>query len=437
MPQQGPEPGASRVRDGLPAPVNLDDLMEPFASRGVDLSLERLRRALAAGGHPERRFTAVQVAGTNGKGSIATFLHAILQAAGLHCGVYRSPHLVSWCERIVLGEHWIDPATLRADLGRWRDLANAHQLTPFELFTAAAFARFAAADLAFTVLEVGLGGRLDATTVHPHRPVVGFGAIGLDHCEQLGSDLAAIAAEKAGVLSPGCVAISGPQEPEAAQVLSQAAARVGAELRWVDPLATEAEGGPVLGLAGAIQRSNAAVAVAMASALAERCWPVGARALDGAALAAGLAAARWPGRLETRHYRGTQLLLDGAHNPPAATMLRRELERRGAGQRHWLLGIQRHKDAPTLMRELLAEGDRALVVPIAGCSCWSLRELAQACPALAGQMAEAPDVAAGLAQLVEPVKRVDGIGLEPSEVTAVVAGSLHLLGEVIPLLDAD
>ena len=160
------------------------------------MGLERMRQALAAGGHPERRFAAVQVAGTNGKGSIATQLHAILRAAGLRCGIYRSPHLQSWCERIQLDDRWIDAQQLRDDLARWRPIAANHNLTPFELLTAAAFDRFAAADLDLTVLEVGLGGRLDATTAHPRRLVVGFGAIGLDHCEHLGPDHAAIAAEK-------------------------------------------------------------------------------------------------------------------------------------------------------------------------------------------------------------------------------------------------
>jgi dihydrofolate synthase/folylpolyglutamate synthase len=319
-----PEPVAAEPETtGAPEPVDLDDLLEPFASRGIDLGLRRLEGALAAGGHPERRFRAVQVAGTNGKGSIATFLHAILRAAGLRCGIYRSPHLVSWCERIQLDDRWIAPATLRADLARWRPIAAAHQLTPFEWLTAAAFDRFALAKLDVSVLEVGLGGRLDATTAHPHRPVVGFGAIGLDHCEHLGADLASIAREKAGVLSAGCLAFSAPQAPEVATMLEAEAHRLGAELRWVAPLAAPEAGGPELGLPGMVQRSNGAVAVAMARALAERGWPRPEAPLSEAAILAGLAAARWPGRLETRHFRGVPLLLDGAHNPPAAVVLRR------------------------------------------------------------------------------------------------------------------
>ena len=417
---------------GLPDPVDLDDLLEPFARRGIDLGLERMQRALAAGGHPERRFAAVQVAGTNGKGSISTFLHAIRRAAGLRCGVYRSPNLVRWCERFQLHDNWIDPGTLRADLARWRPIAAAHQLTPFELLTAAAFDRFANADLDLTVLEVGLGGRLDATTAHSDRPVVGFGAIGLDHCDHLGADVASIAREKAGVLSAGCLAISGPQSSDAAAVLEAEARRVGAELRWVAALASPEEGGPSLGLAGEVQRSNAAVAVAMARALAERAWPRPESPLREAAIATGLAAARWPGRLETRRFCGSPLLLDGAHNPPAAAVLRRELDRLGSGPRHWLIGIQRHKEGPEMLRLLLRPGDRVLIVPIPDHRSWSRDELAAACPGLADQLEMVNDPGTGLRQLSAALRQDQGP--IPNRLV-VVAGSLHLLGAVIPLLD--
>ena len=416
---------------GSPQPVDLDDLLEPFASRGMDLGLERLQGALAAGGHPERRFRAVQVAGTNGKGSIATFLHAILRAAGLRCGIYRSPHLVSWCERIQLNDRWIAPATLRADLAHWRPIAAAHQLTPFEWLTAAAFDRFARADLDLSVLEVGLGGRLDATTAHPQRPVVGFGAIGLDHCEHLGADLASIAREKAGVLTAGCLAISAPQPPEAAAMLEAEARRLGAELCWVEPLAAAEAGGPTLGLSGVVQRSNGAVAVAMARGLAERGWPRQETPLSEAAILAGLASARWPGRLETRHFRGVPLLLDGAHNPPAAVVLRRELDRLGTGARLWMIGIQRHKDGASVLRALLGPEDRALIVPIPDHRAWSLDALAAACPDLAGQLASLPDLEAGLQQLITSGASDTRLG----RAVPVVAGSLYLLGAVIPLLD--
>ncbi len=413
----------------LPPPVDLGDLLEPFARRGVDLGLERLAGALAEGGHPERCFAAAQVAGTNGKGSICTFLHAILWAAGVHVGTYRSPHLVSWCERIQIDEDWIAPDTLREDLARWQPLARQHRLTPFELITAAAFEHFARERVDLAVLEVGLGGRLDATTVHPRRPVIGFGAIGLDHREHLGDTLAAIAAEKAAVMGPGCRAFSSAQEPEARRVLEADARRRGASLQWLDPLPAVADGGPRLGLAGDLQRHNGAVAVAMARALTAPDGPLAGTPLDAATIRAGLEAARWPGRLERHHWRGRELLIDGAHNPPAAAALRRELDRLDGGveagrPRRWLLGIQRHKEGAVMLEQLLRPGDRAAVVAVPDHASWSRQELAAACPALAHQLEEAGTLEAGLDSLLAP-------GPLP-----LVAGSLFLLGAVLPLLDA-
>ncbi|MFN7894891.1 MAG: bifunctional folylpolyglutamate synthase/dihydrofolate synthase [Cyanobacteriota bacterium] len=430
----------------LPPPVDLDDLLQPFAGRGIKLGLDRMQAALADGGNPERRFAAVQVAGTNGKGSIATQLHCILLAAGWRCGIYRSPHLVSWCERIQLDAAWIDADTLRADLGRWLAIAQRHGLSPFELFTAAAFDRFAAEGLPLVVLEVGVGGRLDATTAHPHRQVVGFGPIGMDHCDLLGDNLAAIAREKAAVMAGARVAISGPQAPEVAQVLHQEARRWDCSLRWVEPLASAAQGGPRLGLAGNLQRSNAAVAVAMAEALHALGWTLSPQAIQ-----RGLAAARWPGRLERRQFRGFPLLLDGAHNPPGAQALRDELDRLQAeaeaglgichgsggdsaggsgsgsdlGPRRWLLGMQITKDAPQLLDALLRPGDQVALVPVPDLPSWSRAELVAARPLLAPQLSEVASPCEGLEWLVA----------SPGPLP-VVAGSLHLLGAVIPHLDA-
>ena len=417
---------------GLPAPVDLDPILASCTGRGIDLGLDRLQAALAAGGHPERRFPAVQVAGTNGKGSIATFLHAILQAAGLRTGIYRSPHLQSWCERIQLGQQWIDGDTLKDDLRRWLPLANQYSLTVFEVFTAAAMDRFAKEELDLVVLEVGLGGRLDATTAHPDRRVVGFGPIGLDHQDVLGSTLAEIAAEKAGVLTASQVAISGPQAPAVVQVLEQQAQRSGCVLHWVEPLAGEAAGGLPLGLPGTFQRSNGAVAVAMAETLIAQGWPISKQAI-----AMGLRQARWPGRLELRRWQGREVLLDGAHNPPSAEALKQELNQldqgaqgegqtpaaSGSGGRRWLLAMQRTKDAPALLDALLGPEDRAAIVALADLPCWSVDALLAARPELAGRLQAVAHPQEGLRWLSPP-------GPLP-----VVAGSLHLLGDIWPLLD--
>jgi dihydrofolate synthase / folylpolyglutamate synthase len=395
-------------------PDNFADLIEPFSRRGVDLGLDRLQAALAELGNPERRFAAVQVAGTNGKGSICTLVHQALLAAGIRAGLYTSPHLVSWTERIRLGHDPIAAPCLRRHLETATPIAQRHQLTPFELVTAAAFLAFAAADLELVVLEVGLGGRLDATTCHPHRPVIGFASVGLDHAEFLGPDPATIASEKAGVLQPGAVAISAPQSPEVAAVLSDRAAAVGAELRWVEPLDLNQW---TLGLSGAVQAANGAVALGLLRALEERGWPV-----NDPAIRRGFAAARWPGRLQQLSWHGLPLLLDGAHNLPAALALRAELdahpEHHGlvSGPRHWLLGMLANKQGPEIAAALLAPGDRAWIVPVPGHACWSLEALTAASPRLASQLHSAPSLEAGLAQAGSGLQRV------------VVAGSLYLVG---------
>ena len=396
---------------------NFADLIEPFSRRGVDLGLDRLQAALAELGNPERRFAAVQVAGTNGKGSICSLVHQALLAAGIRAGLYTSPHLVSWTERIRLGHDPIAAPCLRRHLETATPIAQRHQLTPFELVTAAAFLAFAEADLELVVLEVGLGGRLDATTCHPHRPVIGFASVGLDHAEFLGPDPATIAAEKAGVLQPGAVAISAPQNPEVAAVLNDRAAAVGAELRWVEPL--DLNQWP-LGLSGAVQAANGAVALGLLRALKERGWPV-----NDPAIRRGFAAARWPGRLQQLSWHGLPLLLDGAHNLPAALALRAELddhpERHGlaSGPRYWLLGMLANKQGPEIAAALLAPGDRAWIVPVPGHACWSLEALTAANPRLASQLHSAPSLEAGLTLAGTCSGRI------------VVAGSLYLLGQLL------
>jgi dihydrofolate synthase/folylpolyglutamate synthase len=429
----------------VPGPDPFGDLIAPFSRRGVDLGLERLQAALAELGHPERRFAAVQVAGTNGKGSISTMVERIASAAGIRCGLYTSPHLLSWCERIRLPGGLIAAAELRRLLEALQPTALRHDLTPFELITAAAFQAFAEAGVELAVLEVGLGGRLDATTVHPDRSVLAIASIGLDHTEHLGPTLAAIAAEKAGVLHRGAVAVSGPQAPEPTRVLAQQAQAVGCELRWVEPLPAEREGGPRLALAGDLQRQNGAVAVGVARALAERGWRI-----DAAAVARGLAEARWPGRLERRGFAGRPLLLDGAHNPPAADALRRELDRldgtnpdgistdgiprdstegdrSGLNPRRWLVAIQRHKDAPQLLGALLRPGDAVRVAALPEHHTWTAAELLAAGGGGEGVSLEAAsgDAAADLAWLVA------------SSALPVACGSLYLVAELLPLLTAD
>ncbi|MFM8525978.1 MAG: bifunctional folylpolyglutamate synthase/dihydrofolate synthase [Cyanobacteriota bacterium] len=436
----GPAVGAPEG-DGAAIRDSFEDLIQPFQHRGIDLKLGRLEQALAELGHPEASFPAVQVAGTNGKGSICTLVASALTSAGLRTGLYTSPHLLSWSERLRINGAAIADTQLRHLLERLQPCGQRHQLTPFEWITAAAFVHFAAAGVDLAVLEVGLGGRLDATTVHPQRPVIGFASIGLDHREVLGPDLASIAVEKAGVLSPGAVAVSGPQSPEVEGVLTAAARRVGAELRWVDPARLELDGSLAAdgliwrpALAGAVQRTNSAVALGLLRALQERGW-----AIADQAIAVGFAQAHWPGRLQTARWAGSPVLLDGAHNPPAAIALRAELDHRSAvlsaddEGRCFVLGMLANKQAPRMLEVLLRPQDHAWIVPVVGHACWDVDGLRQACPPLAARLRAAESTAAALDQILS-----GSATSQPPPPSIVVAGSLYLLADLLrhPRLEA-
>ena len=409
------------------------DLIEPFQHRGIDLTLGRLDAALAELGHPERRFPAVQVAGTNGKGSICTLVASALRCAGWRTGLYTSPHLLSWCERLRINGEEIPSGDLRRLLEDLQACGQRHRLTPFEWITAAAFSHFAREEVDLAVLEVGLGGRLDATTCHPQRPVIGFASIGLDHREVLGADLASIATEKAGVLSAGAVAISAPQPPAVAEVLRETSRRIGCDLRWVEP-ARPGPGGELCAdglswrpsLAGAVQHANSAVALGMLRALQELGWSVADQAI-----ARGFAEAHWPGRLQPAGWRGQvgAILLDGAHNPPAAAALRAELDRRAAAEPGrgccFVLGMLANKQAPEMLRLLLRPRDRAWIVPVAGHASWEFGALLQACPEQAHQLQMAESGAVALERIL------DSGSDPPPGLPVVVAGSLYLLADLL------
>lgn len=405
--------------------MSFSDLLPPFDQRGMDLSLDRMMRALDALGHPCGTVPAVQVVGTNGKGSIASFVHSGLVASGIRVGLTTSPHLVDWTERIRVDQRTIPAAVLRERLEALQPLAARERLTPFELLITAALVHCAAEQVEWLVLEAGLGGRLDATTAHPFRPLLAVASIGLDHCEHLGGSLAAVAGEKAAAIQQGAVVISAPQAPEVAAVLVERAAAMEAELCWVEPLSSDW----VLGLDGGWQRSNAAVAKAVLERIQAMGWPV-----DATSIRAGLAATRWPGRLQRMTWQQHTVLIDGAHNPPAAEALRRERSTwaHEAQGLTWILAIQAHKQAPAMLHTLLEPQDQAWIVPVPGHNSWTRSMLLQENTAWAEQLFELPGTASG-DDGVQPLLRV----LEHLETRGwpaahpVIAGSLYLLGEVL------
>ena len=395
----------------------LADLLSPFEQRGMDLSLERMQAALADLSNPCAGVPAVQVVGTNGKGSIACMIHSGLTAAGLRSGLTTSPHLTSWCERICVNQQQIELAQLRQRLKQLQPVARHHNLTPFEQLITAAMVHFEANALDWLVLEAGLGGRLDATTAHPNRPLIAIGSIGMDHCEHLGNSLTAISSEKAAVIGPGAHVISAPQHDAVTKVLEARCQDMGATLEWVKPLTNEWE----LGLSGHLQRRNGAVARA-----ALRRMNAFGSAITEEQIRRGLAQARWPGRLQTLHWNHHSVRVDGAHNPDAAEQL--ALERRSwsqSGQQQiWILGIQGHKQAPEMLRILVEPNDEAWVVPVPGHVSWTADQLSEICPTHAHQLRSASCVEDVLVNLF---KNDSG----KPKLIPVIAGSLYLIGSLL------
>ncbi len=393
----------------------------------IDLSLERLLRLLAVLGDPHLHLPPViHVAGTNGKGSTAAFMRAIAEAAGLRVHVYTSPHLVRFNERIRLAGAVVADDVLAAALDEIETHNAGNQITVFEAITAAAFLLFARVPADLCILEVGLGGRLDATNVIGPPRVAAITSISLDHQEFLGTTLAVITGEKAGIIKPGCIVVTGRQEPEALAEIKRMATSQNAPLlmRGRDWEITETPAGlrygnlnlPKPALIGAHQADNAGIAITALRA--------GGFGISDAALAAGLRHAEWPARLQKLQGRlldllpaGSELWLDGAHNPGGGLALAEQLD---AWRTPTILvvGMKQSKDVVEFLAPLLTRSKKIFAVAEPG------QHLAlpveKIIEASGGLAIPGPDVAGALAQITAPAR-------------VLICGSLYLAGEILKL----
>ena len=374
--------------------------------------LSRTRALLASLGNPQSSFVSILIAGTNGKGSTAATISALLAAGGVRAGLYTSPHLVSVTERIRIEDVDVSSESLDGALGVVARIAAPGLRGPtyFEALTAAAFELFRRARVSVAIVEVGIGGRLDATNVlWPDVSVVTN--VAADHLDVLGPALEDVAREKAGIFRKGQPALLGAlgtaDGPRAA--LHAEARRIGARLVEIPPAADAG-----FSLPGAHQRQNLALALAAARAVAP---------LDEAAVSRGLAAVRWPGRLQRLEREGARpLLLDGAHNPPGASALAEHLDVTGlAGRVDLLFGGMSDKDLPGVFAPLAARARRIVLVAPES----PRAEKPEALRARLGRpdLETADSVAEGLTRLEEADQ--DGLIL--------VAGSLYLVGDVLRL----
>ncbi|WP_437478408.1 folylpolyglutamate synthase/dihydrofolate synthase family protein [Sorangium sp. So ce1014] len=407
------------------------------APRGMVLGLDRVREALAALGDPQAHLPAVHVAGTNGKGSVCAMVESVARAAGLRTGLYTSPHLSRFAERIRIGGDAIGDAALERALAAALERVPS-PLTFFEALTVAAFVAFRDADVDLALLEVGLGGRLDATNVIAAPLCTAITSIAFDHVDLLGPTLADIAREKAGILKPGAPVVLGPLDPEADAAIEVVAQAIGAGPRLrvaraehggrageiaVGRAGPEARAtriaGPgrralevELGLRGAHQAENAGVACGIAWQLAGR-WPEIERALP-----EGLAATRWPGRLERLDAGAAQVLLDAAHNPHGAQALAAWLDEEGPGAARTALvfGAMGDKGWGEMLQMLAPRAQRRFYATPQGRAAAPLDALRDIAP---GE--PIGDPRAAVARAIE-VAGPGGL--------VVVAGSIYLVGEV-------
>ncbi len=407
--------------------------MMTFHPKIIDLTLDRVWRLLAALDHPERALPpVVHIAGTNGKGSTQAMIRAGLEAGGARVHAYTSPHLARFHERIRLAGRLISEDALSSVLDECLRANGDTPITYFEITTCAALLAFARTPADFTLLEVGLGGRLDATNVVDAPALCIITPVSIDHQQFLGETLAEIAGEKAGILKRGVPCVVGPQDDAALEVIEARAACVGAPLlihgqHWhvteeAGRLVYQDETGlldlPLPNLPGPHQIQNAGAALAALRALGH-----------GATVEAAVTSAEWPARMQrlrtgplAQAAPQAELWLDGGHNVAAGAAIAATLDRLPKRDTHLICGMLNTKDVSGFMRPLAAHATRLHAVSIPGESA----TLSAAQTALAARSAgidaqEAPDVATALASIIA----------DTPHARVLICGSLYLAGVIL------
>jgi dihydrofolate synthase/folylpolyglutamate synthase len=387
---------------------------------GTTFGLEAVQRLAERAGSPHKELRFIHVAGTNGKGSTCAMLDSIYRAAGWRVGLYTSPHLVSFRERIQVDRRLIpegDVARLVTEAQQWlADFSKENHPTFFEVVTVIALRYFAEQKCDVVIWETGLGGRLDATNiVTPLASVITN--VQFDHEKWLGDTLEKIATEKAGVIKPGVPVITAAEAPEALKVIRETAARLNAPLHVIGEQSSTTRSF-LPGLRGAHQRINAALAV--------RTVEVVRRALpfNNSAIERGLASVPWPGRFQVLERGQQTLVLDGAHNPAGARALAETLRAEFSNRPLTLvLGVLEDKNWETVCRTLAPLGARIIVTPVSSRRTSNPEALVKAC-----RDAQPRGVVSAVGSLDE------ALNMTRRDDIVVVTGSLYLVGEAMELL---
>lgn len=430
------------------ADERISDLMK-IHPKGFDLSLDRIKSLLAKLGNPQDKIPPViHFAGTNGKGSAIAFTRAILESAGLSVHVHTSPHLVNWHERYRLGQklgggRLVDDATLSAAIKKVADANEGQPITVFEVLTAVTFVLFSENDADVCLIEVGLGGRFDATNVMEETDVTVITPVSLDHEAYLGDTLAKIAFEKAGIIKQKTDLVVGPQSDDALEVIEKQAAKNLAPLhRYGQEFQASIEHGrlayqaddalfdvAIPALPGAHQIQNAATAITAARAFCSK----HAIELTNTQIDNGIQAAYWPGRMQ-RLSKGklvevlsnkSTLWLDGGHNPDAGKMISHHFQQSGSLATHPLImvcGMLDTKDASGYLSNFADLASQIITVPILSSDAGiPAEQLAQEAKGLGMNATHASSLEAA----------IDSLTMQ--EATILICGSLYLVGDALKL----
>jgi dihydrofolate synthase/folylpolyglutamate synthase len=412
------------------------DFLFKLETSAVKLGLENTLSLLGAMGNPETSFQSVHVAGTNGKGSVASFLNSILFHNGLATGLFTSPHLVDYRERVRKNGAAMSEARVAEIVSEIRDLVRRTGASYFEATTALAFDYFRKEQVDVAVVEVGMGGRLDSTNVISPLATC-ITTIGFDHQQYLGRTLARIAGEKAGIIKAGTPVVCGTMPAAARRTITEIARRKGAPVFEAGDHATvtlmemsrtgsvfEYQGlGPkrtlAISLLGSHQVANAALAVLTAEVLASAGLKVSDRAIE-----VGLARARWPGRLQVVRRRPT-VIVDGAHNVSGARVLARSLGEIGITKPVTVFGVLRDKSCEKMLAALARCAGRFVFTSPAYHRALPLSQLRRAGKALGLEAKGFPTVAGALEHTFQHVDRGEAI---------LVCGSLYVIGEAMQFM---
>ncbi len=415
--------------------MSIDSFLLPFQRFGVHLGLERINALLTKLQNPHQDIPIIHVGGSNGKGSVCAYLSSILIEAGYKVGRYTSPHLIDWTERICLNNEPVSQSRLEEILTNIQYLVLNNNILPtqFEVITAAALTYFKQEKVDILIMEVGLGGRLDATNICQSPLVTVITSISLEHCQNLGPTITDIAREKSGIFKPSCPVIIGKVPYEAQAIFISQINALNCPSVWVQPSIFTQHNSAIyenieysLPLSGEAQLNNSAISIEVVKTLKQKGWNIPISCIKD-----GIRKTSWRGRLEWLNWQGISLLVDGAHNPDAARMLRNYIDNldRPVKSVTWIIGIISTKEHDKIFEELLRDDETLYLVPVPNHSNIESKSLVSP---IIGSCVRLKEIR--IEKTLESALKLI-INKQSNDDLVVLSGSLYLVGYLLKIIE--